>query len=632
MQFAFATLVAKDSSSPLDKPSKKLTTFTRTQVAQADSLQERVLVLIKKNNDYATAIPLQLEVLRLWREANDSAGIARALDVLARGFAVVGDTARALVYAEESLKILDKKQKIRHYLSTIAWLVELGIMMGKPDSLIAARLLRADEYIRTHTSTDSSVIPAAIFVHKAEFALRQRRFRDAQQNFELSKRYYVAHKINMTTKGKFILQMQEKILQARIYAAERRYGAALQALSGVREDSANIGSVRDVSVLGWYAISAEVFAGLGKFDSAFAYQRLAQSVQEAIYNASRSQTLTNAQVQFDVQRKEERLAALELEKSLQSRTTALLIVGIALLGALLVLAAWAYRQRQQSEALLRERNSTLERLSAEKSEFLRVVAHDLKNPLLSVKMASEHIVQNIVQNIVQDAQSPHDALHLAVHRAVHSRAEAIARTSETMLNAVKLLLRAQEEAPDSDVWLNPPTTFDAVKCVNIILDDFAERAEYKKIVLDFQPTKPVMMLTLDEDAFYRIVENLVSNAVKFSPKNSTVVLQLEQPDSRCIIRISNDGKGISPKEQQYLFQPYSRLASTPTANEHSSGLGLSIVKRYVDALNGTVQCESSESSEHSGGDERGERGERTRGKTTFIVDIPSEQSRKTEKM
>ncbi|MCU0425846.1 MAG: HAMP domain-containing histidine kinase [Candidatus Kapabacteria bacterium] len=571
---------------------------------RADSLQNQATALYKFSGDIVHSIPLWLESLSIWRKLNDSANTALALQVLASGFGSIGDTVRARQYAEESMLLCQQLSLWRNYLSALAGLVATLQSRNNRDSATLYPLFRrGEEVIRTYAVPDS-LIPTSFYATKARYALQYRNFVAALLYNDTANRLFARHANNQNSKAFLRNACASKIFTAEVYLAEARYDEALKNIAPVRTDSAVCGQLPPALVLEWYEAAARAFAGMGRFDSAYIYKQAAHAVADTLQKRTNSQTLAYTQVQFDVERKEERLATLEQEKVLQRRTNALLLVGIVLLIALLLLAAWAYRQRRRNEALLRERNSALERLSSEKSEFLRVVAHDLKNPLLSVKMAAEHIASG--QGTSGQGASEHDSSAQKTSQTLaHSKAEAIIHTSEAMLNAVKLLLRTQEESPEADFWLNPPTRFDAVKCIKIIVDDFAERAEAKDVSFDFQPSEQVLMLILDEDAFYRVAENLISNAVKYSSKQGKITLQIAKAANRCVFRVSNPGRGISPEEQQRLFQPYSRLSAQPTSNEHSSGLGLSIVKRYVDALGGNVVCESN------------------LGKTTtFIVDLP----------
>jgi len=90
----------------------------------------------------------------------------------------------------------------------------------------------------------------------------------------------------------------------------------------------------------------------------------------------------------------------------------------------------------------------------------------------------------------------------------------------------------------------------------------------------------------------KILANLISNAIKFTYSNSQITLSTRLEESKVIIGIKDEGPGISAEEQTRLFTKFQKLSAQPTGDEVSSGLGLYIVKRYADLLNGNIWCES----------------------------------------
>jgi signal transduction histidine kinase len=146
----------------------------------------------------------------------------------------------------------------------------------------------------------------------------------------------------------------------------------------------------------------------------------------------------------------------------------------------------------------------------------------------------------------------------------------------------------------------------AAQCVTA---DYRNRAAQKNITLHFSSTMEKGIVIADEMATYQVIENIVSNAVKYSPHGKSVYVHVEpstaNPD---FLRLSvrDEGEGISAKDMERLFGKFARLSAQPTGGEHSTGLGLSIVKKMVEAMNGRVWCES----------------EVGKG-ATFIVELPS---------
>jgi signal transduction histidine kinase len=138
--------------------------------------------------------------------------------------------------------------------------------------------------------------------------------------------------------------------------------------------------------------------------------------------------------------------------------------------------------------------------------------------------------------------------------------------------------------------------------------DYQQRAADKNITLLLDA--PTAMFALaDERRLHQVLDNLVSNAVKYSPAGRQVVVRLTDYAHREInvsntatpslqepntirIAVHDQGPGLTEEDKTKLFGKFVRLSAQPTDGEHSSGLGLSIVKRMVEAMNGKVWCES----------------------------------------
>jgi signal transduction histidine kinase len=134
--------------------------------------------------------------------------------------------------------------------------------------------------------------------------------------------------------------------------------------------------------------------------------------------------------------------------------------------------------------------------------------------------------------------------------------------------------------------------FDLKVFVENIVGDFKPAASGKNIQLHFETPDKHVYLVSDKQLVSRICENLFSNAIKYSFPGKNVWISLADNNDAINIKVKDEGVGISKDELPNLFSKYSKISSAPTAGEASTGLGLSIVKRIVDELNGSVFCES----------------------------------------
>ena len=136
--------------------------------------------------------------------------------------------------------------------------------------------------------------------------------------------------------------------------------------------------------------------------------------------------------------------------------------------------------------------------------------------------------------------------------------------------------------------------FDVNSFLKDILEGENKVANEKGIKLIFDDKAPKSIVSADKTYFALIFENLLSNAIKFSPRDTEVILQTSINDSNLQIRVMDYGPGIAADEQDRLFQKFSKLSTRPTAGESSTGLGLSLVKRYSELVKASVWYEPSD--------------------------------------
>jgi signal transduction histidine kinase len=103
---------------------------------------------------------------------------------------------------------------------------------------------------------------------------------------------------------------------------------------------------------------------------------------------------------------------------------------------------------------------------------------------------------------------------------------------------------------------------------------------------------PNFVTMCDADRIREAIDNLVSNAIKYSPIGGKITVGVTHEGRDTVIRITDQGAGLSPEDLGRLFGRFQRLSAKPTAGESSTGLGLSIVKRIIDMHGGHVTAES----------------------------------------
>lgn len=252
-----------------------------------------------------------------------------------------------------------------------------------------------------------------------------------------------------------------------------------------------------------------------------------------------------------------------------------------------IIALEAYRQSleikvQQRTAELVQKNEELNRvneqliiLNQEKNNFLGIVAHDLKNPLSGILGLADEIV-TCFDEIPKEELITYGGI--------------IKTESNKMLNFITSLLDVN--VIESGENCLSPQLIDIFPIIDKTVQQYHKPAAVKHIQLEVQANESIYQAFVDEEAIQRIFDNLISNAVKYSPHHKQVTVWLSKQEKTISCTVQDQGPGLSPEEQKKLFKKYTRLSPQPTGGEHSTGLGLFIVKHLVDVLQGNIYCES----------------------------------------
>ncbi len=227
------------------------------------------------------------------------------------------------------------------------------------------------------------------------------------------------------------------------------------------------------------------------------------------------------------------------------------------------------------EDRVNERTLDLVKINKDKDNILSMVSHDLKNPITGIILASDIIKLHCEKN--NDTK-------------VYEVAEKIAKTSYKMIDIIKNLLELN--AVESGKINTHFAYINLSQVLNNIIQDASINVENKQQKLILKVQSEDYAVYTDKKLFVQIMDNLISNSIKFSHKKKTIWVELIEDKEEFSIIVKDEGIGISAEDLPKLFDKYSRLNSKPTDGEDSTGLGLSIVKQLVELLNGTIQVES----------------------------------------
>lgn len=224
---------------------------------------------------------------------------------------------------------------------------------------------------------------------------------------------------------------------------------------------------------------------------------------------------------------------------------------------------------------LQEKNLILEELNTEKNEFLGIAAHDLKNPLTQIVMMTS-MLQKYFRRLSEEQ--------------VTEKLQSIEVGARRMTDIIENLLDVHRIESGALVLHNEKCSMN--EATQKIVKTHIERASAKNIALHFEPSSDTPAVTGDMIVLEEVLDNLISNAIKYSPHGKNVVVRVKSSSDAVRIEVQDEGPGLTEEDKAKLFGKFARLSAQPTGGEHSTGLGLSIVKKMVEAMNGRVWCES----------------------------------------
>ena len=216
----------------------------------------------------------------------------------------------------------------------------------------------------------------------------------------------------------------------------------------------------------------------------------------------------------------------------------------------------------------------LRELNDEKNEFLGIVAHDLRSPLSNIVTSTSMVFAEPQM----DRPQIDEFLGIIQTSAVH------------MMHLVENLMDVNAiEQGRLKVDIAPCEVGELLKGVT---NNYQSKAKAKKQDLAITEEGSPLVALADAHSTIQVFDNLVSNAIKYSPAGKRIDVHLTRRNGVIRCEVKDEGPGLTPDDLSKVFGKFARLSAKPTGGESSTGLGLSIVKRMVEAGGGKVWCES----------------------------------------
>jgi signal transduction histidine kinase len=295
-------------------------------------------------------------------------------------------------------------------------------------------------------------------------------------------------------------------------------------------------------------------------------------IQDSIKDLEVTRNLERFHFESEIQKREleNKLSRTQNEAILQTARLQNVILSLVLIFAVtIVIILWINNKKKQSaNKKLQDQNELLEELNHEKDTLMNIVAHDLKSPL--------NRISGLTQLLEKDGNPQSTKEYLDI----------IKKTTKSGLTLIADLLDLNAV---SESKLKPEyKETDIQKIIDVRVESYKQAAGAKNITIN-KANKGELKVVTDSEFVSRILDNLLSNSIKFSHPNSEVIIDCGTKKNEFFISVKDSGPGFSEKDKNQMFQKFKRLSAQPTASESSNGLGLALIKNLVDRLGGKIE-------------------------------------------
>jgi len=213
----------------------------------------------------------------------------------------------------------------------------------------------------------------------------------------------------------------------------------------------------------------------------------------------------------------------------------------------------------------------LSKANADKDRFLGMCAHDLRNPLSSIRGLAELMAEDAIGELTGEQKEIVQTIHGA---------------SQSMLQLVNELLDVATIEAGHLKLDKKPTSLSEIVERSVHLSNL--EAAKKNTRIEMVKANGSPLVDIDRNKMRQVADNIISNAVKYSPKGSIITVMFLSDETTAGFAVRDSGPGIPESERHLLFKDFGRLSAKPTGGEKSTGLGLAICRKIVEAHGGTI--------------------------------------------
>jgi len=484
-------------------------------------------------NEYASALEYYLKTIEIFTELGNKSKISIVYNRIAVINMHLEEVDEALEYYHKSVEL---KRELGDKTNEALSLMNIGLIFHNKENYEDALKYFHQAY-SINKEIGEKVNGSLCLINIANTLTKQGKFEESEKDLDEAKTIIEASR-DKNFKAHLYMAY------ANLYMHKKEFYEAIHFVNDAMALAEEI-ELKDL-IMDCCKLYSECYSGLTDYEKAHEYFKKYYDLKSEIFNKEMYEKIKNLQYKYE---RETALKEAETQKK---------------------------RGEELEKALkkVEELNDDLRKINEEKNTFMALVAHDLKNPLNAVLGYAQLVKSNPEFSVEEFKEMFND-----IDISARIMTELITNYLEfTTIEAGKVELDMREA--------------DISKVAKYVIDSFGSRAKAKDISLEYLCIPAEAMIKADKNALTQILDNLVSNAIKFSPAGKKVDVLIERIEETVRCTIKDEGPGVSEEEMNQLFKKFSRLSAKPTAGESSTGLGLSITKKLTEDMKGKVWCES----------------------------------------
>lgn len=541
---------------------------TRLHFNKGDILSLRLKGIYNEfRNEYDSAINYYYQCLEESKRLKSDEYEAAALGDLAMAYNNINQPEKTKVFYRQALEVSIRRKEVSSIFTNSSNLGSIYNKLKQPDS--ALFYLRQAEELAKKYKINFQL--GSLYNNIGNAWFNKKEWDEALKFFKLN------YATDLANNDREML-WYDCFNICEVYIEKKMFDSAQKYLGASKQLAATLTSKRKEADV--YALYARYYSSQNQYKPAYDNLVKWHEMDTALVSQQTLSAVAELQERFNMKQKDQQNQLLSFEidrQKSEKRNMTLLVVGVALLAVtaltVLVLIKRKNEQLQKQNKLIQTQNEKLSKFNTEKNALISIVSHDLNAPFTSIKMWT-NILQSDISNFTED------------QKKTLYRIQSSADNGELL---VRNILRIEKEE------INRPLNLEFLN-ISAFLEDVINihepQAQQKDMKIIYQNDGKPVEFMCDRYMLRRICENLLSNAIKFSQRGKQVCVSLESKSDNIKISVTDEGVGIAPEDIPYIFSKYGKISSMPTEGEYSTGLGLSIVKRLVEELNGKIYCES----------------------------------------